>query len=74
MAELYWDNIEIAGVAGAVPEKVIDNLNYSDSIPEKELKSVIKLTGVAQRRQADEGTCASDFCYAAGERLIETMK
>ena len=74
MAELYWDNIEIAGVAGAVPERVVDNLNYSDSIPEKELKSVIKLTGVAQRRLADEGTCASDFCYAAAERLIETMK
>jgi 3-oxoacyl-[acyl-carrier-protein] synthase-3 len=53
---------------------VVDNLNYSDSIPEKELKSVIKLTGVAQRRLADEGICASDFCYAAAERLIETMK
>ena len=74
MAELYWDNIEIAAVAGAVPEKVVDNLYYSDSIPEKELKSVIKLTGVAQRRLADEGTCASDFCYAAAETLIKTMK
>ena len=74
MAELYWDNIEIAGVAGAVPERVIDNLNYSDFFTEKEAKSVIKLTGIAQRRLADEGTCASDFCYAAAERLIETMK
>ena len=74
MAELYWENIEIAGVAGAVPERVIDNLNYSNSIPEKEAKSVIKLTGIAQRRLADEGTCASDFCYAAAERLIKTMK
>ena len=30
MAELYWENIEIAGIAGAVPKQVIDNLNYSD--------------------------------------------
>jgi 3-oxoacyl-[acyl-carrier-protein] synthase-3 len=74
MAELFWENIEIAGIAGAVPESVIDNLNYSDFFTEKEAKAVIKLTGIPQRRQADEGTCASDFCYAAGERLIKTMK
>ena len=74
MAEFYWENIEIAGIAGAVPEKVIDNLKYSDFFTEKEAKSVIKLTGIPQRRQADEGTCASDFCYAAAERLIKTMK
>jgi len=74
MAELFWDNIEIAGVAGAVPKRVIDNLNYSDFFTEKEAKSVIKLTGIPQRRLADKGTCASDFCYAAAERLIKTMK
>jgi 3-oxoacyl-[acyl-carrier-protein] synthase-3 len=74
MAELYWDNIEIAGVAGAVPKRVIDNLNYSDFFSEKEAKSVIKLTGIPQRRLADEGICASDFCYEAAERLIETTK
>ena len=38
MAELYWENIEIAGIAGAVPERVIDNLNYSDFFTEKEAK------------------------------------
>jgi 3-oxoacyl-[acyl-carrier-protein] synthase-3 len=74
MAELYWENIEIAGIAAAVPEQVIDNLNFSDFFTEKEAKSVIKLTGIAQRRLADEGTCASDFCYAAAEKLIKTMK
>ena len=74
MAELYWDNIEIAGVAGAVPKRVIDNLNFSDFFTEKEAKSVIKLTGIPQRRLADEGICASDFCYEAAERLIETTK
>ena len=73
MAELYWENIEIAGIAAAVPEQVIDNLNYSDFFTEKEAKSVIKLTGIAQRRLTDKGTRASDFCYAAAEKLIKTM-
>jgi 3-oxoacyl-[acyl-carrier-protein] synthase-3 len=73
MAELYWENIEIAGIAAALPKRVIDNLNFSDFFTEKEAKSVIKLTGIAQRRMADEGTCASDFCYAAAEKLIKTM-
>jgi len=74
MAELFWENIEIAGIAAAVPGRVIDNLNFSDFFTEKEAKSVIKLTGIAQRRLADEGTCASDLCFSAAERLIETMK
>jgi len=74
VAELYWENIEIAGIAAAVPRRVIDNLNFSDFFTEKEAKAVIKLTGIAQRRLADEGTCASDFCYAAAEKLIKTMK
>ena len=74
MAELFWENIEIAGIAGAVPERVIDNLNFSDFFSEKEAKSVIKLTGIAQRRFTDENTCASDLCFAAAERLIESME
>jgi 3-oxoacyl-[acyl-carrier-protein] synthase-3 len=73
MAELFWENIEIAGIAAAVPRRVIDNLNFSDFFTEKEAKAVIKLTGIAQRRLADEGTCASDICYAAAERLIQNM-
>ena len=74
MAELYWKNIEIAGIAGAVPERIIDNLNYSDFFTEKEAKSVVKVTGIAQRRFADENTCASDLCFASAKKLIETMK
>ena len=73
MAELFWENIEIAGIAAAVPEQVIDNLNYSDFFTEKEAKSVVKLTGIAQRRLTDKGTRASDFCYTAAEKLIKTM-
>ena len=73
MAELFWENIEIAGIAAAVPRRVIDNLNYSDFFTEKEAKSVIKMTGIAQRRLTDKGTRASDFCYTAAEKLIKTM-
>ncbi len=74
MADLFWDNIEIAGIAGAVPERTIDNVDYSDFFTAKEAKSVVKLTGIVQRRIANEGTCASDLCLAAAERLIDTMK
>ena len=74
MAELFWENIEIAGIAAAVPQRIADNLNYSDFFSEKEAKSVIKMTGIARRRLADKGTCASDLCEAAAHRLIETMQ
>jgi 3-oxoacyl-[acyl-carrier-protein] synthase-3 len=74
MANLFWENIEIAGMAAAVPKRVIDNLSHSDFFTQKEAKAIVKLTGIFQRRGCEEGTCASDFCYAAAERLIETMK
>ncbi len=74
MPELYWNNIEIAGIAGAVPKQIIDNLNYSDFFSRKESQSVVKVTGIAQRRFADGNTCASDLCLAAAEKLITTME
>ena len=50
MANLFWENIEIAGIAAAVPKRVIDNLNHSDFFTQKEAKAIVKLTGIFQRR------------------------
>ena len=74
MANFFWNNIEIAGIAGAVPEQVIDNLNFSDFFSAKDAQSVTKVTGIAQRRFADDRTCASDLCFAAADRLLNTME
>lgn len=70
MAILEYNNVRIEGIAAAVPSRLIDNLHYSEFFTEKEAKSIIKMTGIAQRRFADYETCSSDLCYLAAESLI----
>ncbi|MCD4651074.1 MAG: ketoacyl-ACP synthase III [Candidatus Cloacimonetes bacterium] len=73
MAYLHWNNIEIAGIAAAVPTMEIDNRNYSDFFTEKEAARVIKTTGIAKRRFVDENTTSADLCYAAADKLLSDM-
>lgn len=57
-------------MAGAVPRRVIKGLEYSDFFPKDQVRQVVEKIGIYERRFADDGTCASDLCYAAAEKLI----
>jgi len=70
MATLVFKNVGIQSIAAAVPRRVIDNYQFTDYFPAKEVKQVVDKTGVYQRRFADSGTCSSDLCFAAAEKLI----
>lgn len=71
MAILEFNNVGITAMSACVPMNVIDNYRYDlDLWPEEEVKKVVDKVGVAERRFADEKTCASDLCFAAAERLF----
>lgn len=70
MATLVFENVGIHSLAAAVPRRVINNYEYTDYFPIEEVKQVVDKTGVFQRRFADPGTCSSDLCFAAAEKLI----
>lgn len=71
MAILRFNNVGITAMAACVPKNVIDNYHYDlDLWPEEEVKKVVDKVGVAERRFADESTCASDLCYVAAEKLF----
>lgn len=71
MAILKFNNVGITALAACVPKNIIDNYHYDlDIWPEDEVKRVVDKVGVAERRFADEYTCASDLCFAAAERLF----
>ena len=71
MAIIKFKNVGITAMAGCVPKRVIDNYHYDlDIWPEDEVRKVVDKVGVAERRFADEKTCASDLCFAAAEKLI----
>lgn len=74
MAYLEFNNVGIAGLSGAVPETVIDNLQYTSVFSPEEARDIVAKTGIKQRRFADADTCSSDLCYAAAEKLLKEMK
>ena len=70
MAFLKFNGIGITAMAGAVPKKVIKNLEYTEFFPEDQVKEVVEKVGIYERRFADETTCSSDLCFAAAQKLI----
>lgn len=70
MSFLKFKGIGITAMAGAVPKKVIKNLEYTNFFPEDQVKEVVEKVGIYERRFADEQTCSSDLCFAAAQKLI----
>jgi 3-oxoacyl-[acyl-carrier-protein] synthase-3 len=69
MAVFSIEGIRIAGISACVPKHVYHNIDYK-WISKKEREQLIKVTGVEQRRIADDKTTTSDLCFAAAEKLI----
>lgn len=73
MAQLEFENIGIKGIAGAVPAHTIDNLSYTETFSAEDAKEIVEKTGIYERRFVTDGTCSSDLCYAAAEKLIQDL-
>lgn len=73
MAVGILNNVEIKGIAGAVPDNVRNSEDYNDIFGEESVQKFIKMTGVKKRRVALEEQCASDLCYAAAKKLLNKL-
>ncbi len=70
MAFFPISNINLVGIAGAVPACEVSNWDY-DYITPQERKLLIKTTGIEKRRAVnDSGITTSDLCMAAAEKLL----
>jgi len=63
-------DISIIGISSAVPKKIFCNIDYTIS---GDIKKFIELTGVEERRVANEDMCASDLVYFAAEKLLNDL-
>lgn len=70
MAILQFRGVGISAMAAAVPSKVIRNYEYTEHFPADEVHEIVDKTGVVERRFAGKGTCASDLCFHAAEKLF----
>ncbi len=73
MALLQYNNVEIKGISAVVPKQIIDNRYFTDFISEKEADSIIKMTGIAQRRFASKDVTSVDLCYQAAQNLVKNL-
>jgi 3-oxoacyl-[acyl-carrier-protein] synthase-3 len=73
MSQVSISGVRIAGITCAVPKTVVGNDYFSSLYDASLVKSIEKMTGVKTRRFADSGVCASDLCFAAAEKLLETL-
>ncbi|MEN6314691.1 MAG: ketoacyl-ACP synthase III [Clostridiaceae bacterium] len=73
MATGILSNVEIKGVACAVPERIVKNEDYNSVFGEESVQKFINVTGVRTRHVALDEQCTSDLCYVAATRLMEKL-
>ena len=69
MARWEIKNVNIAGVAMAVPEHTVKTAEI-DLFSQEEADVFDKTVGIKSRHIAPDTMCASDMCQAAGEKLL----
>lgn len=73
MALFSVPNVKVSGLAVAVPKGIADNAALP-LLPEQERELFIRTVGIRYRRVAEQGTTASDLCYAAADKLLDDLK
>jgi 3-oxoacyl-[acyl-carrier-protein] synthase-3 len=73
MAKSRIQGIDIKGVVSAVPTRLFDNLKDASGFTEDEVRKVVGMAGVRNRRMAGESVCSSDLCQAAAEALLDKI-
>jgi 3-oxoacyl-[acyl-carrier-protein] synthase-3 len=73
MARSSVSGVAIRGIVTCVPDRVFDNVKDTTAFPPAEVRKVVAMAGVAQRRVVDEATCSTDLCYTAAEALLADL-
>lgn len=73
MATGILKNVEIKGIACAVPDHIVNNEDYYEAFGKENVLKFINLTGVKTRRVAIDEQCTSDLCYVAAKSLMEKL-
>lgn len=73
MAQSIINGVSIRGVASAVPAAVFNNMRDTTAFPKEEVRKVVAMAGVVERRIAGEGICSTDLCVDAAEALLAAV-
>lgn len=67
------DGFRIAGVSTCVPARIVDNIELGKDYGADEVRKVVAMAGVQQRRVVDPGITSADLCQEAAARLLASL-
>jgi 3-oxoacyl-[acyl-carrier-protein] synthase III len=73
MSRSTLEGFRIAGVSTCLPARVADNLDPASGFDPEEVRKVVAMAGIRQRRVAPANVTSSDLCFEAAERLLERL-
>lgn len=73
MSRSTIEGFRIAGVSTCVPPRAVDNLDPALGFDPEEVRKVVAMAGVRQRRVVDDGVTSADLCHEAAEHLLQRL-
>ncbi|WP_127996412.1 3-oxoacyl-ACP synthase III family protein [Piscinibacter defluvii] len=73
MSQHRIDGLRIAGIATCVPARAENNLDPALGFDPDEVRKVVQMAGVRERRVVEAGVTAADLCFEAAEDLLERL-
>lgn len=67
------ENVQIRGMACAVPEPVETSRDLAARFGEDQVRKIVKNVGVRERHIATEDICSSDLCHASAAKLLDDL-
>ena len=73
MSRSTLEGFRVAGVSTCLPPRVADNMDPASGFDPEEVRKVVAMAGVRQRRVVDDGVTASDLSFEAAEHLLAKL-
>jgi 3-oxoacyl-[acyl-carrier-protein] synthase III len=73
MAQSIIKAPSLKGLATCVPRRRFNNLTDTTAFAQSEVRKVVAMAGVTERRIVDARTCSTDLCFGAAEALLEDL-
>ena len=74
MSRSSIEGFRIAGVATCVPAQSVSNLDPSLGFDPEDVRKVVAMAGVRERRVAGDGVTSADLCFEAADDLLNRLE
>ena len=64
----------LRGITTCVPSRRLNNVTDTAAFAAEDVRKIVAMAGVAERRVVDEATCSSDLCFAAATDLLDALE